>query len=77
MLLVFLSNEVNVKSSQKSKFLHEILEFQKFAHRGLSAVNLFIFQYIISWDGIENSRVIYELFEYLTFTSEEGCISKI
>ncbi|XP_029344429.1 uncharacterized protein LOC100166553 isoform X2 [Acyrthosiphon pisum] len=68
---IFLSNEVNVKSSQKSKFLNEILEFQKFAHRGLAAVNIFIFQYIISWDGIENSRVIYELFEYLTFTSEE------
>ncbi|XP_060860974.1 uncharacterized protein LOC132938260 [Metopolophium dirhodum] len=68
---IFLSNEVNVKSTQKSKFLHEILEFQKFAHRGLAAVNIFIFQYIISWDGIENSRVIYELFEYLTFTSEE------
>jgi len=68
---IFLSNEVAVKSLKKTKFLQEILEFQKFAHRGLTAVNMFIFQYIISWDGMENSRIIYELFEYLSFTSEE------
>ncbi|XP_060840913.1 uncharacterized protein LOC132921748 [Rhopalosiphum padi] len=68
---IFLSNEVAVKSLKKTKFLQEVLEFQKFAHRGLTAVNMFIFQYIISWDGMENSRIIYELFEYLSFTSEE------
>lgn len=68
---IFLSNEVIVKPSQKTKFLQDILEFQKFAHRGLTAVNIFIFQYILSWNGIENSRVIYELFEYLSFSSEE------
>jgi len=75
MLLVFLSNEIVVKPLKKTKFLQEILEFQKFAHRGLTAVNMFIFQYIISWDGMENSRIIYELFEYLSFTSEEGSIA--
>jgi len=75
MLLVFLSNEIVVKPLKRTKFLQEILEFQKFAHRGLTAVNMFIFQYIISWDGMENSRIIYELFEYLSFTSEEGCIA--
>lgn len=75
MLLVFINQEVIVKSSKKTKFLQEVLEFQKFAHRGLRVVNDFIFQYIISWDGMENGRVIYELFEYLSFTSEEGCIS--
>ncbi|KAE9532777.1 hypothetical protein AGLY_009858 [Aphis glycines] len=68
---IFLSNEIVVKPLKKTKFLQEILEFQKFAHRGLTAVNMFIFQYIISWDGMENSRIIYELFEYLSFTSEE------
>lgn len=68
---IFLSNEIVVKPLKRTKFLQEILEFQKFAHRGLTAVNMFIFQYIISWDGMENSRIIYELFEYLSFTSEE------
>ncbi|XP_025198236.1 uncharacterized protein LOC112596687 [Melanaphis sacchari] len=73
---MFLSNEIVVKSLKKTKFLQEVLEFQKFAHRGLTAVNMFIFQYIISWDGMENSRIIYELFEYLSFTSEEELKNK-
>lgn len=61
-------------SLKKTKFLQGILEFEKFAHRGLTVVNVFIFEYILSWDGMEYARVIYELFEYLSFTSEEGCI---
>jgi len=65
---------VNLTPAKKANFLQEILEFQKFAQRGLSAVNLFIFEFILSWDGMEHARVIYELFEYLSFTSEEGCI---
>jgi len=60
--------------SKKSSFLQEILEFQKFAQQGLTAVNKFIFKFLLSWDGMEFARVIYELFEYLSFTSEEGCI---
>uniref|UniRef100_A0A2S2QW82 Centromere protein I n=1 Tax=Sipha flava TaxID=143950 RepID=A0A2S2QW82_9HEMI len=62
-------NENNL--TKKTKFLQEILEFQKFAHRGLVAVNLFIFKYIISWDGMQCAWILYELFEYLSFTSEE------
>lgn len=60
---------------KKTKFLHEILEFQKFSHRGLVAVNRFIFQFILSWDGMAYARIIYGLFEYLSFTSEEGSIN--
>lgn len=74
MLLVFLRREINLTSLKKTKFLQEILEFEKFAHRGLTVVNRFIFEYILSWDGIAYARVIYELFEYLSFTSVEGCI---
>lgn len=61
-----------MKSSNKTIFLQEILEFQKFSQRGMVAVNQFLFEYLLSWDGMENARVIYELFEYLSFTSEEG-----
>lgn len=68
-------NENNL--TKKTKFLQEILEFQKFAHRGLVAVNLFIFKYIISWDGMQCAWILYELFEYLSFTSEEGYILKL
>lgn len=57
---------------KKTKFLQEILEFQKFAHRGLVVMNKFMFEYLISWDGMEYARIIYDLIEYLSFTSEEG-----
>lgn len=63
--------------TKKTKFLQEILEFQKFSQRGLVAVNLFIFEYIISWDAMECAWIFYELFEYLSFTSEEGCRLKL
>ncbi|VVC39496.1 Centromere protein I [Cinara cedri] len=68
---IFLSGEITVPPSKKSKFLLEILEFQKFAQRGLAVINIFIFEYILSWDGMDNARIIYELFEYLSFSSEE------
>lgn len=73
MLIVFFSNEISLTTSKKASLLQEILEFQKFAQRGLTAVNLFIFKYLHSWDGMEYARIIYELFEHLSFTSEEGC----
>ncbi|XP_050419682.1 uncharacterized protein LOC126832782 [Adelges cooleyi] len=66
-----LKNELNWPEPKKKKFLYDILQFQKFAHRGLAAVNGFIFQYLLSWDGIQYVRIVYELFEYLSFTSEE------
>lgn len=58
--------------SKKMNLLHGILEFQKFSQRGLVAVNQFLFEYLLSWDGMENARIIFELFEYLSFKSEEG-----
>lgn len=63
-------------SSKKLNFLQQILEFQKFAQQGLIAVNIFIFKYMLSWDGMEYAPIIYELFEYLSFTSEEGILIK-
>lgn len=57
---------------KKTKFLQEILEFQKFTHRGLVVMNKFMFEYLLSWDGMELARTIYDLIEYLSFTSEEG-----
>ncbi|XP_050539337.1 centromere protein I-like isoform X2 [Daktulosphaira vitifoliae] len=73
---IFLKNELILPQSKKLKLLQDVLMFQKFAHRGLVAVNKFIFEYLLSWDGIQYARIIYELFEYLTFTSEEELRTK-
>lgn len=75
-VIVFFSNEIILTPSKKQSFLQEILDFEKFAQQGLTAVNKFIFKYLLSWDGMEFARVIYELFEYLSFNSEEGGILK-
>lgn len=75
-ILVFFSNKKMLPSSKKLNFLQQILEFQKFAQQGLIAVNIFIFKYMLSWDGMEYAPIIYELFEYLSFTSEEGILIK-